>query len=141
MLSGQLFWKDEKAYTEAEFGVEEETDAEMEEVEAPVTETISNKLIRKIVQEKRDKKYLAEDMKNMKENFKFISKFVKNEDDRTIQKVTNVLINHHYLFYYIFLHGMEKAQEGYCEKDNKIEYSLLQEYLHHFTDKYEGIIT
>lgn len=120
--------------------MDEDTDEE-NEPKVQVNETISNKLIRKIIQEKREKKFLAEDLKNIKQNFISISKFVKNDDDKTIQNITNILINHHYLFYYIFLQGMEKAQDAYCEKYNSVEFTLFQDYLNNFTGKYEGIIT
>ena len=141
VLSGQVFWKDEKALYEPQFGVEEGSD-EDKEYDFPIpTETISDKLIRQIVKEKREKKHLADDMEKIKENFKKMTKYVKNPDNKNLQKATNILINHHQLFYYTFLHGMEKAQDKYLEKDDHTEFRLLQDYLNHFTNKYEGIIT
>ena len=93
--------------------MEEESDEERPAPPEPQNESISNKLIRKIIQERREKKHLAEDLKSIKQNFKKLNVFIKSSEDRTIEKVTNILINHHHLFYYIFLHGMEKAQDLY----------------------------
>jgi hypothetical protein len=111
VLSGQEFWIDEKTLKEEEFGVPEESDEEEVKDQKPVS--ISNKIIKRIVQERREKKHLAEDLQIVKDNLLSISKFVKTPEDRTIEKIINILINHHHLFYYILLHGMEKAQDVY----------------------------
>lgn len=140
VLSGQEFWIDEKTLKEEEFGVHEQSDEE-EIKEQTKPETISSKIIKKIVQERREKKHLAEDLQIVKENLLSISKFIKNQEDKTMEKIINVLINHHHLFYYITLHGMEKAQDIYCDKGNKNEFRLFIDYLNHFTDKHEGIVT
>lgn len=97
-------------------------------------------MIKRIVQERREKKYLAEDLKNIKDNLVTIKKFIKSDDDKTLQKITNILIHHHYFFYYLVLHGMEKAQEAYRKKEQKNEFRVMLDYINHFTDRNEGIV-
>jgi len=136
VFSGQQFWRDESIPTESELGDEEQNSHE----EEPKPKTMSSLLIKKIVDEKRMKKYLAEDMEEIKNNMLYIKKFFKTKEEKTIKKITNVLINHHYLFYYHILHGMEKIQDYYCDKQNKNNFRAIQDYLNHFTNKYEGIV-
>ena len=72
-----------------------------------------NALIKKIVEEKRQKAHLIEDLKELKNSMGVVSEFIRTSEDRNLNKVTSVLLNLNYLMYYYVLHGMEKVSEVY----------------------------
>lgn len=111
VYSGQLFWKDESTLDQDELDKDDESQTEKEIIVKP--QTISTKIIKRIVQARRERRHLYDDLQGIKENLQNIKKFIKNKDECSIEKVINILINHHYYYFYLTLHGMEKLQEIY----------------------------
>lgn len=140
VLSGQQFWKNELEPKESENKDEDAEEVEEYKDDNPQSQSISTQLIRKIVLERREKQHLAEDLRSIKEDMKSLKKFIKNTEDRNLERVTNILIHHHHLLYYLVLHGMEKVQDAYCKKENLNEFRVLTDYINHFTGRNEGIV-
>lgn len=112
VLNGQMFWRDPSIKSESDYGID--TDENEQEVSKDNSNmTISAKIIKRIVEERRQRSLLADDLSVVKTNMKkFMKDLAPNKEDRTLRKVTNSLINYHHIMYYFFVHGLERIQEN-----------------------------
>ena len=79
VYSGQLFWKDESAVDQQEIDRSETGQHEKETSSKP--QTISTKIIKRIVQARRERRHLFDDLQVIKDNLQNIKKFIKNKDE------------------------------------------------------------
>ena len=166
VLSGQIFWKDEKSLLEPEFGAEEDTETETENPH-PADKKLNHTVLNKIIEDRRHKKHMAEDFKDIKRNLSFDKEHqlnIQSSDppqlsifsNKTMEGAIKALSTYHELFYYLFLHGMEKAQDAYAAKTEKNyqgkidpatkkayteNFVTMGDYLKAFTGRREFIIT
>jgi hypothetical protein len=118
-LSSTHFWGNKQL----ELGAESEEDENRD---------MPSILIKKIVEEKRQKSHLIEDLKELKNSMGVVSEFIRTAEDKNLNKVTSVLLNLHYLMYYYVLHGMEKVNEVYWNKSDTKNFRIMQDSLRHF---------
>lgn len=74
--------------------------------------TISAKIIKRIVDERRQRSNLAEDLEVIKTRMRAVKDLLPNKEDRKMEKVINVLINYHQFVYYLFVHGLDRVHEN-----------------------------
>ena len=79
VYSGQLFWSDESSLDKQELYAADESSHVKESVAKP--QTISTKIIKKIVEARRVRRHLFDDLQIIKENLQGIRKFIKNKDE------------------------------------------------------------
>lgn len=113
VLSGQQFWKEPSSITQPDYGYDSSDHENNEMIESKPLESISAKLIRKIVEDRRQRSHLAEDLLAVKENMKCIEKLLKNKEDRNIYKMIDHMVSYRNLTHYKFLYGLERTQENY----------------------------
>ena len=118
VYSGQLFWSDKSSLDKQELYAADESSHVKKSVAKP--QTISTKIIKKIVKARRVRRHIFDDLHIIKENLQGIRKFIKNMNEWSIEKVINIQINYHYYCFYVTLHGMEKVHKKYTEKRNKL---------------------
>ena len=114
VLNGQMFWRDPSIRSDSDYGID--TDENEQEVSKDNSDMIiSAKIIKRIVEERRQRSLLADDLSIVRNNMeKFMIELFPNKEDITIRKVTNSLINYHHLIYYFFVPGLERIQENLC---------------------------
>ena len=133
VYSGQLFWSDESSLDKQELNAADESSHVKESVAKP--QTISTKIIKKIVEARRVRRHLFNDLQIIEENLQGIRKFINNKDEWSIEKVINILIQYHYYCFYVALHGIEKVQEIYWEKEQINEFRVMIDFINSFSER------